>query len=493
MKRVFGRRATVSLAGCFLFALTGSGALAAAAPAALEPLQGALSQRTRAARSRAPRLAVHVVDLATGQEIFAHNPDRPLIVASNTKLVTTAAALEELGPGFMFETPLFLKGALEGDVFVGDLAVQGSGDPNISGRHFYGDSFAIFRSWARRLRDMGIRQIEGQVLLDHGAFEDVWVHPDWPRDQLMKWYEAPVDALSFSDNCVLVRIYPGRRSGDPARIELVPELPLFTVRSSAVTTSSARRHWIAVDRASGTNEIKVAGRIYRGADPVETWVTVHQPAEYFGAALVEAFDREGVPVSGGFRTVTELPVGPWWRFAVHRSDLLTTLQVINRRSQNFYAESLIKTLARRLCAEGTWEAGKSILRDFLDRVGIRRDSYVLADGSGMSRQNQLSARQLTRLLTYMYSHPLRREFASTLPFSGLEDHHRWRTRLAEEPYRNNVLAKTGSLRAVSTLSGYAKALSGRTYAFSILCNEVASITDARHAQDGIVRALVDHG
>ena len=111
----------------------------------------------------------------------------------------------------------------------------------------------------------------------------------------------------------------------------------------------------------------------------------------------------------------------------------------------------------------------------------------------MSRGNRLSARHLTELLQYMFEHRYAHEYVRTLPYGGLEDHHRWRTRLAKEPYREHVFAKTGSLRGVSTLSGYVKAGSGKVYAFSVLCNEVRSVWRARRAQDTIVRALIDHG
>ncbi len=461
------------------------------------PLADALAASTQAARRAAPEIAVHVVDLGSGEEVYALDPERRLIVASNTKLVTTAAALETLGPGFFFETPLLLRGKLRGDTLVGDLAVVGAGDPNISGRHHDGDPLAVFREWAEGLRAIGVRKIDGDVYLDHGAFEDLRVHPDWPRDQLHKWYEAPVDALSFSDNAVLVRVRPGSAPGKPARVELIPELApgreIFAVKTLATTTSSRRRHWLAMRRTTGSNEIVVSGRIYRGAEPFDTWVTVHDPVRYFGAALLTGLERGGIEVSGGAVPVADLPSGRWWNYSTHRSDLLTTLEVTNRKSQNFFAESLLKTLGRQLCASGTWEAGRAFLVEFLERVGIRRGSYELADGSGMSRNNRFTPRQLTRLLEYMYRHPLRREFGESLPFSGLESHYRWRKRLAWEPYRGRVFAKTGSLRAVSTLSGYARALSGKTYAFSILCNDVPSVLDARRAQDRIVMALIDNG
>ncbi len=465
--------------------------LAAVAPAA-GSLASALAEPVRAALAVSTSLGVHVVDVATGEEVYAFEPDRLRIPASNVKLATTAAALDVLGPGHFLETEVLLRGARRGGVLAGDMAVVGGGDPAISGRRYEGDSLAVFRSWAAQLKARGVERVAGDVYLVHGRFEPPQVHPDWPRDQLSRWYEAPVEALSFSDNCVLVRVSPGRSVGEPARVELVPELPLFTVRNRAQTTGSARQHWVAVERLDGSAALEVRGKVLRWGPPVETWVAVSDPVEYFGAALLQAFAEEGVTVGGRARPTPGLPAGPWERLAVHRSDLLSVAEVINKRSQNFFAESLLKAMGAEVCGEGSWQAGLEVVAGFLERIGIPPGSYELADGSGMSRSSRLTPRQLTTLLRHMFFHPRGQEYLLTLPYSGERDL-KWEDRLADPPYARNVFAKTGSLAGVSTLSGYAKARSGRIYAFSILCNSTTANWRAQRAQDRILRTLIDHG
>ncbi len=474
--------------GLLLVLVAGGGAGPLAAAALSAELGASLSQ----ARAVSRQLSVHVVSLPDGEPVFSYAQDEPRIVASNTKLVTTAAALDRLGPGYFFETGLFLEGRIIGRRLIGNLAVQGGGDPNISGRFFEGDSLAVFRKWAKQLRSYGIEEISGDLHLIHGLLDDAHVHPDWPRDQLSKWYEAPVSALSYSDNCVLIRVYPGASVGAPARVEVVAGPEIFELENKARTVRSSRHHWLAVDRRPGTNRIVVNGMILRGIRPIDVWVTVDDPVEYFGAAFELALEREGIRLLGEPKAAATLPEGGWWRIARHRTDLLTTLEVINRRSQNFYAESLLKVLGAELCREGSWNGGLEVLEEFLLEAGVS-EGFELSDGSGMSRGNRLSARQLTDLLTYMFEHRYAREYVLTLPYGGLEDHQRWRKRLAKEPYRERVFAKTGSLSGVSTLSGYVKAKSGKVYAFSVLCNKVRSVWRARRAQDAIVRTLIDHG
>jgi len=460
---------------------------------AVDPgLRSAVNAKVAEARRIAPELGVDVVDLAAGESIYTFNAEVPRIVASNMKLVTSAAALEYLGPGYFFETSVFLRGELRDGVLEGDLAVLGGGDPSLSGRQYFGDSYGPFREWARELLGLGVRRIAGEAYLVHGLFQGESVHPDWPKDQLTRWYEAPVEALSFNDNCVLVKVRPGPRSGAPVVVEVVPPLEIFRVESSATTIADRRRQNIEIDRREGTNVLTVTGRIDRRTEIVDKWVAVEDPLEYFGAALEAAFAEEGLIFASSPRPVEHPPAGEWKRALTHRSDLLTALEVINKRSQNFYAESVLKLLGARHCERGTWAAGTKLLEEYLLGIGVERDGFRIADGSGMSRRNRMTPSQLTHLLVHMYRHERATEFLRTLPWSG-EPGLRWEKRLEDPPYRGNVMAKTGTLNGVSTLSGYAKARSGKLYAFSILMNATRSNWRARDAQDAILRALIDHG
>ena len=457
-----------------------------------QALEHALQQAAVKARESSGSVSVHVMEMGSGESVFELNADEPRIIASNTKLFTTAAALDRLGPGYFFETDVLMRGRREGRELRGDLAIGGGGDPNISGRHYEGDSLAVFRYWAREILGQGVERVEGDIFLIHGYFKPPRVHPDWPEEQLGRWYEAPVEALSFNDNCILVRVWPGSAPGAPARVELTPDLGIFEIRNSAQTTTSSKRHKVVIDRINGSNVLIVSGSVYQHASPVESWVTVPDPLTYFAAALKQGFAEEGLILGGRILFSRLMPVAHWEWVTGYRTDLMTTAEVINKRSQNFFAESLLKLMGAELCGEGSWEAGREVVAEFLEHLDIPPGSYELADGSGMSRQNRFTARQLTALLRHMYFHPRGRDFLLTLPYSG-EPGLKWERRLADPPYRGNVFAKTGSLLGVSTLSGYVKARSGKIYAFSILCNRTRGNWLAQKAQDELVRAIVDRG
>ncbi|MCB1057249.1 MAG: D-alanyl-D-alanine carboxypeptidase/D-alanyl-D-alanine-endopeptidase, partial [Acidobacteria bacterium] len=286
----------------------------AASPAPSTRLTTAVDARVAAARRAAQDVGVYIADLATGSPVYEQHADRRYIIASNTKLFTTSAALDALGPGWVQETPFLARGQRVGDRWVGDLAVLGSGDPNISGRNRQGEPLAIFHEWGERLRKLGVRRVEGDLYLVHGLFEGPLIHPDWPRDQLTRWYEAPVHALAFNDDCVLVRVWPSARPGAPPRVELVPDVGIFEIENAARTSSSGRGS-VGIDRKLGTNVIQVRGTVPRGPYPVEAWVTVEDPLQYFGAGLLQALEDEGIRVDGKTFPADPLPQGSWRRVA----------------------------------------------------------------------------------------------------------------------------------------------------------------------------------
>lgn len=462
---------------------------AAAEKTAATP-QGRIEAAVLAVRRVAKDVGVHIMRLDDGATVYGLDQDRGRVVASNNKLFTTAAALDTLGSAYMYETKVMARGKIDGGVLDGDLAVVGAGDPNISGRDYKGDIYAVFRAWAVSLKGHGISRVHGHLVLVTGFFDTEQIHPDWPKDQLVNWYEAPVDDLSFNENCVLVRVFPGKKAGAPVRVETEPPLSSFGVINNAITTASRGRQRLAIGRTAGSNNIYVSGSMYIGSGPSEAQVTVIDPVGVFGDALRDALKQEGIAVDGDTLRTDRLGEGAWLEVATLKSSLLSTIDITNKHSQNFFAESLCKLLGRTRFGEGSWQAGTRAVGEFLAKVGLAPGSYSLADGSGMSRNNRFAPSQVTKLLQYAFAQPYGPDYMRSLAYSG-ERGLRWQRRLASGPYAGNVFAKTGTLSGVSALSGYAKARSGKLYVFSILCNGVRG--DAHGAQDAIVRALIDNG
>jgi len=493
-----GRRPTCRRAwwlGTLIVAGVVAQGIAAPARPKRTPLQRQIDAVLTDPALKGARIGCRVLDCASGKVLYSYHAAEPLTPASNVKLATTAAALELLGADYRFVTRLGLVGR--------DLVVIGAGDPNISGRFTGGRITAVFEAWARRLKARGITVIEGDLVGDDTLFDREYRHPTWPRAQLSSWYCAPVGALSLNDNCVDVWVRPGARVGRRAVVRLDPPGGHLTLVNRAVTIAGRRglppfpaalsRRPIAISahRPAGTTTITVTGRLRLGSRPVRRYVTVRDPGLFFLASLRHVLGRHGITVKGRCLPASAPTDMTAFRpLAEYTSTLERTIKVTNTRSQNFYAESLVKLVGVKSSgAPGRFATGTAAVRRFLGRAGVGDATCVLADGSGLSRRNRLSAMHLTNLLRHMAGRPTGALYRRSLATSGVDGG--LRHRCAEAPFRGRVHAKTGTLNGVSALSGYADTLDGRTLVFSILITRHrCSAAQARRLQDDLCRILV---
>ena len=420
---------------------------------------------------------VAVVIIGDGGETLVDIRGRdPLKPASNMKILTTAAALHWLGAGHEYETTLSSRAPLENGRIVGNVVVKGTGDPNISGRFRQGDPTAIFRDWARKLREAGLRRIEGDLVADDTYFDNARLPPTWDPNQEETWYSAQVSALSLNDNCLDVTVKPGGAPGARAKTLLVPPSGVISL-TEKVRTSSGRSARVVVHRKRGTNEISVSGEIGQGAPPWSGNVTIHDPALFFVASLEGVFESEGIEVAGkprklerpGGGTPAPLEPGPRYVLLRHVSTLAEDLPIINKRSQNLHAEILLKALGARVGGDGSLSGGEKALRAYLEDRKVEIGDLVVGDGSGLSHANRVSARLLASVLDERRRNGKDFElFLASLPVAGedgtLDD--RFRTFPA---LRGKVHAKTGYIHGVSCLSGYVKR-GTRVWSFSVLVN-----------------------
>ncbi len=456
-------------------------------------LQEALDQCARKVGPSANGVSISVADLTTGAPIFERNPDNPETIASITKLFTTAAAIHYLGPDYKFKTSFWRRGEIRDGTLVGSLLVVGGGDPNISGR-FYNDDFnAVFDRWAQGLIQAGVRQVVGDLVLNTSFFDSVARHPDWHTGQEAKWYQAPISALAFNDNVVLVSIRPGGRPGKPAAVSIDPPTGVLRAVSSARTVSSRGAVRVAVGRSAGSDNVTISGTV--PARPVwwSTPIAVDNAPEFFGAALKTRLRNAGIQLTG---TVIEKPIKPdanWSLVAQTESDLLPTLAITNKHSQGFYAEQVFKTVAAEKMGQGSWANGVAVVKQFLRALGLDANRYDLRDGSGLSAYNRVAAGDLVKFLAAMNRHPHAAEWKTTLAVSG-DSEGTLRHRLRDPDLRGKILAKTGTINGVSTLAGYVTANSGKTYAFAILLNGRNVWEVGNHGfQDHLLRSLIKFG
>jgi len=461
-------------------------------------------------------IAARVVALpAAGEDaqvLYSVRADQPLVPASTTKLVTAAACWERLGPDWRIRTRVgHVAPEKKGDP--PDLAVLGGGDPNFSGRFWDDDTVGAFRRWAGVLKSRGLTKL-GRVLLDDGLFEAEVVHPNWPANQREEWYEAPAGALNLNDNCVDVRL-AATKAGEFADVRLVPSTAYAVLDNQVMTVEKKANHRYGLVReilGVGIPGMRLcaSGGYWTGAAPAVQNVAVHNPTLYFGSALAETLRAEGIAVAGPVQRaqlVTADGVHPAFVCdLVHTSPLGATVAVANKRSQGFYAECLLKLLgayAANPRAEygakapadrprvASWDNGRAEAMRWLAERGIPADGVVVDDGSGLSKENRLTALAVTELLALMYERH-GEGFIRTLAVAGEDGS--LRSRMRNTAAEGNVYGKTGYVAGVSALSGYVRTRSGRWVAFSILMNDVpwGGLWRARLAQDKVCIRLVEY-
>lgn len=451
-------------------------------------------------------VGIEVLDLSNGTVLFSQNGTKNFIPASNQKIFTTAVALDLLGPEFVFETSIYADGPVVNGDLKGDLIVRGSGDPSIGGRFNDGDLTLTFRAWADSLRAAGINRISGDIIGDDDVFDDVPLGYGWSWDDEAYYYSAEISGLSFNDNKVDFTIR-ARSQGQPAEINWEPHNTDFVHvlnRVVAIRPDSSLKEGYAKER--GTNIIQLFSRVPSGSTDRES-LTVTNPTRYFVHVLREVLVQAGIDVEGKPVDVDERSIKPDYasgdlrRIATYVSPPLSQIiEVVNKESHNLYAEQVFKTIAafhpvnKKNLTPGSAEMAVERMKLVLAEAGVDTSRIQIMDGSGLSRQNLASPRDVVSLLRYMWEHPdpdVSSAFYASLPVGGRDGSLAYR--FSTGPARGKVHAKTGTVSNVSALSGYVITTNGTPLAFSLLCNHYTTRTRLiRNIQDAIVNVLAGY-
>jgi len=475
-----------------LASLTISGTLGGsmlAAQANARPRHGSLQHRLDALLDQAPfdrvTWGVFVQD-DRGRVLYQRNGDRLFVPASNTKLVVTATAAALLPPDYRVRTSVYVNGTLRDGVVSGDLVLYGRGDPTFSERCFGVDTlargacdstFTAMDAIADSLVARGVRRVTGRLIGDGSYFEPMIVHPAWNVFDVNWWYAAPVSGLGFHDNSVDFRITPSDSVGRPPTITWSPDLGLFAFENRARTGSADSGSTIGDNffRKPGTMEIWAEGTAAKGSAPWVESFALPDPNVYAARALEHSLAARGVPVEGGAASTTDSLDLRAVRccgtpLVEYRGRPLTDILFpILNSSQNWFAEMLLKIVGRELGGAGSWEAGLDAERRFLvDSIHVDSTAFSLEDGSGLSAGNLVSPHAFVQVLSYMYAHPRRAAFLAALPRSGKPGS--LLRRFVGTPLEGHVVAKTGSIDRVNTLSGYIERPDGYPLVFSIEAN-----------------------
>jgi D-alanyl-D-alanine carboxypeptidase/D-alanyl-D-alanine-endopeptidase (penicillin-binding protein 4) len=442
--------------------------------------------------------SVLVVSLDRGDTLFSHNPDQPLVPASNLKLFTSLTALHYLGPEFRYNTYLLASGPIEDGVLQGDLVLYGTGDPTLSAR--FGEG--VLEAFADTLAALGVREIAGDVVGDASYFGGSGIGNGWRSAYSNATYAARASALSLSENLASVVVRPATSPGSQASVRIMPGGDGIQIINQATTVSGRTR--LILGRGDYDAPLTVRGQVSSRSRGVTYTVPVADPPLFAAAALREALEENGLLVHGSTRSVADahdstlgantlfapaLANGRRVRvLAIHTSPrLLDVLEVVNKQSNNFMAEQVVRTIGRVAGGDGTVQGGTAAVRDFVVRtLGSGGNVIELFDGSGLSPLNRVTTGSVIRLLEYAHDATFWPAFWQTLPESGAPRELR---RMLRTPAEGRVRAKTGTIRRVSALSGYVTTVSGEWLAFSIINNAASNSWRAKQAEDAVVVRL----
>ena len=427
------------------------------------------------------RISAIVMDVEHDIVVFQRNADELLPPGSIMKAFLSAAALDQLGPGFQFSTELLSTGEVKRRTLKGALVVRGSGDPTLSASYSGrpDDLYVLFDHWAKVLKKEKIRNVDGPLYVDATAFDRDPFAPGWPLENLGESTIPEVSALNFNDNCIDIYWKAGKKAGRIAEQYQLPDLPEFIFFSNNVRIEEAGRTEVRFRRQEGSRVINASGTLALNVERHDR-IAVHAPERFFGEALKARLAKKGIRISG---RVLPLPADGTRGNEIGELRLLDTglspplqeiLATMGQYDRNLDADVVFKTLGRRSAQRpGSFRTGAKAVMDFVRANGMRASGMVVLDGSGLSELNRVSPRQVMSLFKTMRTHPEREAFEACFAKAGnpgvQED--RFLSGLREEADSvAPVACLSGITRGAVSLAGWAHSLPGYPvhFVFSIV-------------------------
>ncbi|PKW19324.1 D-alanyl-D-alanine carboxypeptidase/D-alanyl-D-alanine endopeptidase [Saccharopolyspora spinosa] len=460
-----------------------------AAPSGPDALRVDLDDILADQRLNGSHTGVVVRDPATDEVLYSRQAADRATPASNAKLLTSAAALEALGPEYRFRTDVVTDAPQLGPVLSGDLYLRGTGDPTLLA--------ADYDRLAEQVAAAGIRLVRGRLLTDSSWFDDVPLGTGWAWDDEPYYFAAPVSALTvapdadFDAGTAIVRVSP-TAEGRPAAVQLEPATGVVQIDNRTTTSAADGEPDVTVEREHGGSRVVVSGTVPAGAQPFEDFTTVPNPAGYAADVFARALTAHGVTIRGTGEGTA--PAGGRELASRHSIPLRELLVPFLKLSNNGHAEVLVKAMGREVRGDGSWSAGLEVLTDKLSRLGVDPAVLRMVDGSGLSTMDQVTPEQLAVLLDNARERPWFRSWYDALPVAGVADRMvggTLRNRMAGTAAENNVHAKTGSMTGVTSLSGYVTTANGRELVFSVVFNDFLT-SSPKDLEDAIAIRLAEY-
>lgn len=431
-------------------------------------------------------LGVEVFSLTRQEVLYARNADSALAPASSIKLLTSLVALKKLGPDYTYKTEVYMDGVLAHGILKGNLIVKGAGDPSLVTERL----FLLANDIART----GVKIVQGNIIVDDWTFDQVKIDPKRIPTDTDRAYNAPVGGVSFNYNSTTVYFRPGDKVGDKPNLFIEPDTGYVKIVNQAKTTARGTSYSLVANRikGDGENTIVVRGGIPLGMGEQKSYFNITEPHIYTGFALKYLLENRGVSVSGREIFHSQVPASARKIAELESLPLREIVTLMNKFSNNFIADSLVKTLGRELKgAPGTMEKGIQVLVEEATRINMNTAGFKIVSGSGLTRDNRVSPEQFMSLLNNAYlEFDVLPELLSSLPIAGKDG--TLKKRMKGTSAYGKLRGKTGSIDGVSALVGLVQSRGGELLVFAVLMNDKSKNPGAMHPwQNYLAQALAD--
>ncbi len=407
-----------------------------------------------------------------GEVLEGHNANKLVTPASNLKLYTTAAALDRLGHDYTYTTYIYSKGELKDSVWIGDLIIKGSGDPTISGVFYSDDREYVFKSFLKQLKEAGINEIKGKLLADISYFDTEDYPIGWDWYDMSFYYSVPIGPLAFNNNTFFLEVFAEGEVGERPRIEWYPIVESIVIHNNQTIVEADKKYDEHYRKRMGFNEYNLASFLPKGYYEDED-LAIESSHLFFLEAFELFLKNNNFKLNVQDFSSALGKTGNRDEFTVlasHTSKPLSEIiERINKESDNFYTEMVLKTLgAEKQNLPGSFDNGIWEVKKFLSEQTIDTNSVVMYDGSGLSASDKLTTRDLSLLMHKMKEHPQFEYYYNSFPIAAVDGSLEFRfknTFLA-----NNLRGKTGFINGVRSITGYMSTKSGNTITYSIVTN-----------------------
>lgn len=406
-------------------------------------------------------VAVIVQPVNSSNTLVDYNSQLMMLPASTQKVVTALAATLELGRDYRFQTTFESKGKIQNGALQGDLLARFSGDPSLTRKQI--------TNMVSQLKSKGITRITGSLVVDISIFASHDRPSGWSWNNNTHCYSAPPGAAVIDQNCFYVKLEPTTKSGELIKANVLPGYPVkVSSEARAFAPKAKEARYCEFDIvARDNNQFTLTGCLAQQKQAVTLSFAIQDSSLYAGQVISNELSKAGIKLTGKIKVATQSSGSMPVLASTQSAPLSTLLTTMLKRSDNITADTIFRVLGQRYTGTpGTWRSGAVAIKQILkQKAGIDLQNSIVADGSGLSRQNLISANVMMQILQYIATHDTQLGLINMLPVSGKDGTLLGRKSLKDAGLDGMVYAKTGALSDVYNLAGFIKTKSGKQLAF----------------------------